>query len=309
MKILVIGGSGWMGTDFVQQAIQKGHHITVVSRGRLPVPEGAAHIRVDREDEGAWMDVVMNGLEFDDGGEGMRIDERFDYIIDFMGQGQKHAVQMLAIDGWGQPNLFVSSDLIYSPRQSGYPLCETSSRYQTRFFGGRKYQMEWMFTSGSSRRFTNVIRPGYLYSADYIPAVLPPYFGRNLLDVFSEERAIELPAGGFFLFQPLFLSDFTGTLLDLVEKPHHKGMKWNITGPELIDVRCFYDAIAAHLDISPEYIEKPLSGYLETDERNAQYCRNRYLDLSALRNSGLMIPDTAFGDVFPDNSHRYRTGR
>lgn len=49
MQILVLGGTGWLGRAVAEHALQRGHAVTVTSRGlRGEVPRGAEHVTLDR---------------------------------------------------------------------------------------------------------------------------------------------------------------------------------------------------------------------------------------------------------------------
>ena len=66
MRALVIGGTGFNGRRIVARLLERGHQVSVISRGELPSTwrEGVAHIRVDRKDTRAFASACA-GLEFD----------------------------------------------------------------------------------------------------------------------------------------------------------------------------------------------------------------------------------------------------
>jgi nucleoside-diphosphate-sugar epimerase len=49
MKILLIGGSGFIGRFTAQQLMQSGHHVTIFHRGKTSAPQGAEEISGDRQ--------------------------------------------------------------------------------------------------------------------------------------------------------------------------------------------------------------------------------------------------------------------
>ncbi|MDQ1206452.1 NAD-dependent epimerase/dehydratase family protein [Microbacterium sp. SORGH_AS_0862] len=49
MKLLVLGGTAWLGRTTAASAISAGHDVTCATRG-TDVPDGARHVRVDRDD-------------------------------------------------------------------------------------------------------------------------------------------------------------------------------------------------------------------------------------------------------------------
>lgn len=59
MQILVLGGTGWLGRTIAEQALQRGHAVTVTSRGlRGEAPRGAEHVTLDRSVDGAIREMA-----------------------------------------------------------------------------------------------------------------------------------------------------------------------------------------------------------------------------------------------------------
>ncbi|MDR4533578.1 NAD-dependent epimerase/dehydratase family protein [Glutamicibacter sp. PS] len=48
MRLLVLGGTAWLGSQLVQTALAQGHQVTCVARGST-IPEGAELVRLDRD--------------------------------------------------------------------------------------------------------------------------------------------------------------------------------------------------------------------------------------------------------------------
>jgi nucleoside-diphosphate-sugar epimerase len=64
MNVLVLGGTRFFGKTLVEQLVSAGHAVTVLSRGKLPPPAGAAHLVADRADPSA-LSAALTGLSFD----------------------------------------------------------------------------------------------------------------------------------------------------------------------------------------------------------------------------------------------------
>jgi uncharacterized protein YbjT (DUF2867 family) len=62
MRILITGGTGFVGTNLTRAFTQQGHHVSVLTRGgtwhNRPLPEGASYLQGDPIEEGKWQDAV-----------------------------------------------------------------------------------------------------------------------------------------------------------------------------------------------------------------------------------------------------------
>ncbi|MGL5928449.1 MAG: NAD-dependent epimerase/dehydratase family protein, partial [Dermatophilaceae bacterium] len=63
MKILVLGGTAWLGRTVAQEVLRRGHESTCLARGSAPAPEGASFVTADRDDEAALVEVA--GVHWD----------------------------------------------------------------------------------------------------------------------------------------------------------------------------------------------------------------------------------------------------
>ena len=83
MKILLIGGSGFIGTFTIRQFQQAGHRVTVFHRGKVPVPEGTSQILGDRNHLSDYRAQFAQ--------------ERFDVVVDFILSSGRQAQQLMEV--------------------------------------------------------------------------------------------------------------------------------------------------------------------------------------------------------------------
>lgn len=104
MRWLILGGTAWLGQHLVRAALQAGHGVTCLARGRSgPLPSGARLVQGDRDDPQALQGVAQ---------------QHWDVVIDLARQpGQvRRAAEALA--GRCQTFVFVSSTSVYADTET-----------------------------------------------------------------------------------------------------------------------------------------------------------------------------------------------
>jgi nucleoside-diphosphate-sugar epimerase len=100
MKLLVLGGTAWLGRCIAATAVERGHRVTCLARGESgAAPPGAAFTWADRDDTGAYREVAR---------------EEWDVVIDVSRQpGQVRRATTALADRAGS-FVFVSSTNVYA---------------------------------------------------------------------------------------------------------------------------------------------------------------------------------------------------
>lgn len=82
-RVLLLGGSGLLGTPAARSLRDAGHDVTVVSRGGRGIAEGVRRVAADRADVHALADALRG--------------ERFDLAVDFLAYGGADVDQVLSL--------------------------------------------------------------------------------------------------------------------------------------------------------------------------------------------------------------------
>jgi 2'-hydroxyisoflavone reductase len=100
LRILVLGGTAWLGRHMVKSALADGHEVTCLARGESgKIPSGARWIHGDRDHENAYANVQ---------------DERWDSVIDVSRQPGQVRRAAAALAGTCGSFVFVSSTSVYA---------------------------------------------------------------------------------------------------------------------------------------------------------------------------------------------------
>lgn len=162
MRILIMGGTAFVGRHIAQAAIDGGHDVTLFHRGKTGAdlfPQ-ATHLNGDRDDSdaGARLAALRQGS--------------WDAVVDVSGYVPRHVRELAAtLDGRGGHYLFISSASVYkTPVARGFtedaPLAELADpateeiTYDT--YGGLKVACERAATELFGEGGRTVVRPTYV---------------------------------------------------------------------------------------------------------------------------------------------------
>ncbi|ANS79448.1 putative reductase [Serinicoccus hydrothermalis] len=98
MRLLLLGGTAFLGRAVATEAVARGHEVTCLARGSAPAPEGVTFVTANRDEPDAFAEVR---------------DEEWDAVVDVARQpGQvRRAVAELTTPHW----VFVSTANVYAP--------------------------------------------------------------------------------------------------------------------------------------------------------------------------------------------------
>jgi nucleoside-diphosphate-sugar epimerase len=219
MKILVIGGSRFVGPLVVSKLLDKGYELFVFNRGQVSAnyPKGVTFIKGDRND-------------------GFSITGHFDVVIDmcaYNGKQTATALKELSFD------YFVHFGTIASYKKTEiFPLSEDSPSGDWPFMGDyNKGKVECEQTLEASNKKYASIRPTYILGPDN-------YIAREsfIYQKINNGEPLILPGNGQALTQYIFSYDVANIILLLVEKQITGA--FNCAGDELITLKGLVEYMA-----------------------------------------------------------------
>jgi len=148
MKILVMGGTRFVGKPLVQTLLAQGHDISLFTRGRQAAPEGVTHLKGDRSNAADL--AQLQG-------------QTFDVIVDSSGRTLQDSEAVLAVTGAPSHRfLYVSSAGVYAGSDL-LPLDEEASVDPASRHAGMAETEAWLRKQGipfTSFRPTYIVGPG-----------------------------------------------------------------------------------------------------------------------------------------------------
>jgi nucleoside-diphosphate-sugar epimerase len=268
-KILFIGGTGNISAECAALLHQRGHEITVLTRGRSPVPAAYRALHADRKDPVA-MRTALSGL-------------KPDVVINFVGYELAdvqldHAMFKDAVAQY----LFISTAAVYAKPVRTLPITEDAPRGNRWWdYAQKKLACEqWLEERWEHGRFpVTIVRPSHTYSKHWVPNPVSSA-GYDFAARLEQGRPVFVPDDGQTPWTLTAASDFAAGFAGLIGHPEAPGEAIHITSDEVLTWNqiCLEiaDAVgAAHAEIVPvptEFIclkAPQMTGNLKGDKSHA----------------------------------------
>ncbi len=207
MRVLIIGGTRFVGVYLTRELLRLGHEVTLFNRGNRPAPEGVHLIQGDRTD-GAVLKQKLAG-------------ETFDAVFDNNGRELSDTQPLAEIfKGRIEHFVYLSSAGVYQtsdlmPHLEGDPV-DPKSRHRG------KYETE-EFLKAQQLPFTS-IRPTYIYGPQNYNELEAWFFDRILRD-----RPIPIPGNGDYFTQLGHAQDLATSMARVLGRKQAIGQIYNIS--------------------------------------------------------------------------------
>lgn len=294
MRVLVIGGTGFLSSAIVSELLRAGHEITVFTRGQRPLTdsEQAAGVRTlvgDRKDYDGFVDRVA-GLPFD-------------AVVDCICYTPEDAqANVRAFAGRIQHLLVISTDFVYGPHRV-LPANEDTPTHAMSQYGRNKVACEeLLFAAWREEQFpATALRPPHIMGAGG-QLGSGSWHGRDpmLLDRLQGGHPVVLLDGGALLIQPVVHRDIGKACVAALGKPATFGQAYNVMGPDCVTTREYYDIVAATLGVdAPAYLSIPSSAYVAAYPDRAPFAHHRMYSVEKLaRDTGYRPATTLRHAIF-----------
>ena len=287
MKILSIGGSGFVSGTLARIAKADGHDVSVVTRGKRPLPDGVTAITADREDQTAFSDALVGT-------------DDWDLVVDCIGYDPDDAEQDVAVfRNRCKQLVFISTDFVFDPAIRKIPQSEEADGYATEGYGGKKKLCEEILENADfGDSVWTVVRPCHIYGPGSKLGCLPKH-GRDdgLIERIRKGEPLDLVGGGHFLQQPIFAPDLCRLILSAAGNADTFNRIFCTAGPDIIESRKFYDLVAIALGVPPAPInEIGVQDHLTENPTGAPFCCHRVYNRDRIKSAGLAVPSKPVAD-------------
>jgi nucleoside-diphosphate-sugar epimerase len=232
MKILVMGGTRFVGRPLVAHWLQAGHALTLFTRGRQPLPEGVEHLAGDRSSEEGLMALAGR---------------HFDVIVDSSGRSLEDSQRV--IERTGAPShrfVYVSSAGVYADSEL-WPLDEEAPIDPASRHAGKAETETWLRQQGIP--FTS-FRPTYIVGPGNYNPVESWFFDRIV-----HGRPLPLPGDGTTITQLGHVADLAAAMARCIEVDAAANRIYNCSGAQGVTFRGLVAAAAKACGKDPSSVE------------------------------------------------------
>ena len=287
MKILLIGGSGFVSGALAQRALQAGHQVQAITRGQRPLANDVHALVADRHNSAQFTDCIAQAHA--------QQNAPWDLVVDCIGQKVEDARQDLALFSDRARHLvFISTDFVFDPAQRQFPQPAENPHFLSTGYGGNKRLCEEEFLRApASAMQWSIVRPCHVYGPGSQLGCLPQH-GRDphLIAHLRAQKPLALVGGGYFLQQPIFAADLADLILSCANNSQAHQQIYQAAGPDIVESRHYYQIIADILNVPLQIEEIPVDTYRQAHPEHHSFLCHRIYDLNKLRDHQLQVPST-----------------
>jgi nucleoside-diphosphate-sugar epimerase len=245
MRVLFIGGTGNISSACVEEALARGHHVTVLNRGRREwaFSQPVTCIEGDRNDASLLRKVASEG--------------RYDVVADFICMlPEQIAPAVAAFAGRVGQYIFISSASVYQKPPKHYIVTEeTPLANQYWEYSRRKIACEERLRQDGQALalpFT-IVRPSYTFGPTFIPSGAAGH-GYTVVGRMRRGAPIISHGDGTSLWVMTYHTDFASAFVGLFGNPAALGEAFHITSDEVLTWDQIYHIVAEEAGCTPRIV-------------------------------------------------------
>lgn len=234
MRILIMGGTRFLGVYLTKELVQRGHEVVLFNRGNKPAPiENVQQIHGDRKDTQQLKDVLSS--------------EKFDAIFDNNGRELNDTQPLVEIfNNQVKHFIYVSSAGVYLKSEQMPHIEGDEIDPKSRHKG--KFETE-SYLEKSGIPWTS-IRPTYIYGPQNYNDLEAWFFDRIV-----RNRPIPIPGNGLHFTQFGHVQDLVKAMAAVLDNEKAIGQIYNISGERYVTFDGLAKACAIAAGKSPDEVK------------------------------------------------------
>jgi nucleoside-diphosphate-sugar epimerase len=247
MKVLFIGGTGFISTSVSRMAVERGIELYLLNRGqRANEIEGARSLVADIHQPESLKKAIG--------------DMQFDAVVDWFAFTPEDVQRDLDVfRGKTRQFVFISSASAYQKPVANYLITESTPLKNPYWdYSRNKIDCEELLMKAyRDEDFpVTIVRPSFTY-ATYFPIAIGGFGCYTLADRLLKGQPIIVHGDGTSLWVNTHAEDFAVGLLGLLGRDQAIGQTFHITSDEVLNWNQIYQTIADELGVTPNMIHIP----------------------------------------------------
>ena len=245
MKVLVMGGTRFVGKSLVQKLILQNHDVDIFTRGNKPNPKGTNLIKGDRNDIARIQKLKNN---------------KYDFIFDISGRELTQTKVLIEnINHDFERYVYVSSAGVYKDSQE-LPINEKDPIDENSRHIGKYETEQWLIDNKIP--FTS-FRPTYIYGPGNYNKIENWFFERIV-----SKKKVPIPFDGSVITQLGHVSDLTDALIKCLRNVKTKNNIYNCSGERGITIKGLILMCADVCNVDRNNIELVSFDYRKLDQKS-----------------------------------------
>lgn len=254
-RILLLGGSGFMGSRTARALLARGARVTVLSRGLRPLPEGAESLVADRDDP-ASLSAALEG-------------RRFDFTVDFTAFDAPDLERLLLVPYAALGRyVMISTGQVYLVTEGATPPYREEDSERPLIpepEPGTHDHDNWRYGTGKRRAeaLLRVLRASHGLRGTILRLPIVQGEGDGSLRLWAYlERLLDggplvLPDGGLRPLRHLYAGDVVDAIVRLFEGPAPRERVYNLSPNADLTLRGLLERVAALAGVTPRFVDAP----------------------------------------------------
>lgn len=247
MRILFIGGSGFISTAVSRQAVDKGIELYLLNRGLRSAPLPDVHYLTADFRNPEEVQAVLKGLEFD-------------VVVDWIAFTPEQIERDLELfRGRTQQFIFISSASAYQKPPTQFPITESTPLHNPYWDYSRNKIAceERLMQAYREEGFpATIVRPSLTYDTN-LPIAIGGWGCYTLADRLKKGQPIIVHGDGSSLWVVTHADDFAKGFLGLLGNHHALGHAFHITSDEVLTWNQIYQITAEALGVEAKVVHIP----------------------------------------------------
>ncbi|MCF8240347.1 MAG: NAD-dependent epimerase/dehydratase family protein [Melioribacteraceae bacterium] len=260
MKVLMIGGTGFISSNIVKKLIEENHEVTLVTRGESEInlfDKGKVKFAYGDRHDKEFLNRIIDT-------------DNFDVLFDMIAYTADESQTIIEVFGGKIPRLihtstisvYMVSDVIKNPileEEDKHPLMKFWDRnpFGMQYGIDKRKCEDVLWKAHNDGKFeVSMIRAPYV-CGPYDPMKRDYFWIQRILD----GSPLLIPGSGDYASQHIFVEDLAEAFVDLLKYDVTKGKAYNIASEEIFSLNDYLDALCNLLGKNSERVNVDLEAF------------------------------------------------